>query len=110
MHIPYNNFDHFLEKSEILTKEMSLSQTEGRQLLARISGYDDVDQSTIEAHSDYSDLCLSREELVARLLALHPSLATQRAEMIVDRLRLPTRDTDMEHIRQSEAVKPNVNV
>jgi hypothetical protein len=46
--------------------------------------------------------------LIARLLASKPDLADGKAADVIDRLALPMRDADIEHIASSPDVIPNI--
>ena len=106
MHTPYLNRDEFEHKAGILADALRLQASEARQLLARISGYDDA-AAVDFSHQDRS-LCSSREELVARLQASRPEVGGDQAAGIIDRLHLAVRDGDIEHVPASPGAVPNM--
>jgi hypothetical protein len=108
MHTPYRSHDHFLQKAALLENELGLDRQGALEALAHISGYDN--QSSIAENPSGPDtgLLWSREELMARLLALYPDLSNESAGAVITKLDLPVRETDMRRFAQSPDAAPNI--
>lgn len=86
MKVCYRSYMEFILKADVLMKELALLPEQSAELLARISGYDShatmpLGQTGIPFPT--------HEDLVIRLLAIRSDISAQRAEFIIDRLRLP---------------------
>jgi len=106
MRIFYTGHDQFEGKAALLGDALGLRREEARALLAHLSGY--ADPASVETGADDKAMRFSREELIARLQAIRPDIPEATAIGIVDRLALPVRDTDMEHIPASPDAVPNM--
>lgn len=106
MRIPYTGRGQFEEKAAVLASAFGLDSEEALTLLAHLSGYQDA--SLVETGVDDKALRFSREELIARLQAIRPDILEDRAIGVVDRLALPVRDTELEHIPASPDAVPNM--
>lgn len=106
MHTPYPNREEFEQKAGVLADALQLLASEAQQLLAQISGY--AEAAAIEFGDKDRSLCSSREELIARLQASRPEVSGDAAAGIIDRLHLPMRDGDIEHVPASPGVVPNM--
>ncbi len=106
MHTPYLNREEFEQKAAVLGDALRLQESEARQLLAQISGYDGA--AAIDFGDKDRSLCSSREELIARLQASRPAVGGEEAAGIIDSLHLAVRDGDIEHVPASPGVVPNM--
>jgi hypothetical protein len=106
MHTPYPNREEFEQKAGVLAAALRLQASAAQQLLAQISGY--AEAAAIDFGAKDRSLCSSREELIARLQASRPEVSGEAAAGIIDRLHLPMRDGDIEHVPASPGVVPNM--
>jgi hypothetical protein len=106
MRTPFADRGQFEEKAATLAAAIDADTPQAQQLLAHLAGYDDA--ATVEFGSGDKSRWSSREELIARLLASKPGLADGKAADVIDRLALPVRDADIEHIASSPDVIPNI--
>jgi hypothetical protein len=106
MRTPFADSSQFEEKAATLAVAIAADLSQARQLLARLAGYDDP--ADIVYGSGNPSTWSSREELIARLLASRPGMADEQAAAAVDRLALPVRDADIDHIASSPGVIPNM--
>jgi hypothetical protein len=106
MRTPFADRSEFDEKAAALAAAIDTDILQAEQLLARLAGYDDV--AAIDYGVGDRSNWSSREELIARLLASRPDLADDQAAGVIDRLALPVRDADIDHIASSPDVIPNI--
>lgn len=106
MHTPYHSPEQFREKAALLAGELSLDAQGAQEALAHLSGYEDP--SAIGESASDAELLWSREELTARLLAMYPDIAHDRAAAMIDKLDLPMRETDMARLACSPGAAPNM--
>ncbi len=106
MRTPFAHRGQFEEKAAALAAAIDTDTPQAQQLLAHLAGYDDA--ATIEYGGGDKSKWSSREELIARLLASKPELADGTAADVIDRLALPVRDADIEHIASSPDAIPNI--
>jgi hypothetical protein len=106
MHTPFVDRAQFDEKAATLAAAIDTGADEARQVLAHLAGYADAAAVEYGMH-DKSDW-LSREELVARLIASRPGMATAQATSVIDRLALSVRDGDLDHVASSSDAVPNM--
>jgi len=106
MRTPFADRGQFEEKAAVLGDAIQVDQREAQALLAHLAGYDDP--ASLEFGAGDKSIWSSREELIARLLASKPGLADEQAAALIDRLALPMRDADMNHIGASPDVVPNM--
>ncbi len=106
MRTPFADRGQFEEKAAVLAAAIHTDMLQAEQLLAHLAGYDDA--AAVEYGSGDKSRWSSREELIARLLAGRPELADGEAADVIDRLALPVRDADIEHIASSPDVIPNI--
>jgi hypothetical protein len=106
MRTPFADRGQFEEKAAALAAAIDTDTPQARQLLAHLAGYDDA--AAVEYGNGDKSRWSSREELIARLLASKPELADGKAADVIDRLALPVRDADIEHIASSPDVIPNI--
>jgi hypothetical protein len=106
MRTPFTDRSQFEEKAAALADAIAADMPQARQLLAHLAGYDEP--AAIEYSSGSRSTWSSREELIARLLASIPGMADDKAADVIDRLALPVRDADIDHIASSPDVIPNM--
>jgi hypothetical protein len=106
MRTPFTDSSQFEQKAAALADAIAADMPQARQLLARLAGYDDP--AAVEYGTGNPSTWSSREELIARLLASRPGMADDKAADVVDRLALPVRDVDIDHIASSPDVIPNM--
>lgn len=106
MRTPFADRGQFQEKAAQLAEAIDVDRREAERLLAHLAGYDDADAVTYGAGDKAT--WSSREELIARLLAAKPGIADEKAADVIDRLALPVRDADIDHINASPDVVPNM--
>ena len=107
MHTPFAERSQFEAKAALLSEALGCDTAQAQQLLAHLAGYDNP--AAVEYGDRDKRTWSSREELVARLLAIRPDLANDRAASLVDSLALPARDGDIEHVRSSPDAVPNIS-
>ena len=106
MRTPYADRTQFDEKAATLAAELHVDIEQDGQLLAHLSGYDDV--AAVEYGAGDKSTWSSREELVARLLSSRPDMANDQAARVIDRLALAVRDADIDHVASSPDAVPNM--
>jgi hypothetical protein len=106
MRTPYADRTQFDEKAAMLAAELRVDTDQARQALAQLSGYADV--AAVEYGVGDKSAWSSREELVARLLSSRPDMANDQAARVIDRLALPVRDADIDHVASSPDAVPNM--
>lgn len=106
MRTPFTDRNQFEEKAATLAEAIDIETLQAQQLLAHLAGYDDA--ASVEYDVGDKSKWSSREELIARLLASKPDLAGHKAAEVIDRLALPVRDADINHIVSSSDVIPNI--
>jgi hypothetical protein len=106
MRTPFADHNQFEEKAAALAAAIDTDMPQARLLLAHLAGY--ADAAAIEYGGGDKSGWSSREELIARLLASKPDLADGQAADVIDRLALPVRDADFDHIASSPDVIPNI--
>ncbi|MDQ9169479.1 hypothetical protein Q8A64_03535 [Oxalobacteraceae bacterium R-40] len=107
MHTPYRSLEQFREKAGLLAAELTLESDEALTTLAHISGYETANDIRFGASA--SAMLSSREELMARLQAIHPDIGNERAAAVIDKLNLPVRETDMTQLARSPGAAPNIS-
>ncbi|MGV3740823.1 MAG: hypothetical protein ACO1NO_00755 [Burkholderiaceae bacterium] len=107
MRTPYRSYEEFQEKAALLADELALAPDEALETLAHISGYEaSSDVGTGQAQQEQLS---SREELMARLQAIDPGIAHDRAATVIDKLALPVRETDLAKLARSPGAAPNIS-
>ena len=106
MRTPFTDRQQFDEKAAALAEAANADMPQARQLLAHLAGYDEP--GSVEYGAGGKAAWSSREELIARLLASRPGMANETAAGIIDRLALPVRDADLDHVGSSPDVIPNI--
>lgn len=99
--------EQFREKADLLAAELDLDGKEATDALARICGYERA--SDIAAAAGDADFLSSREELMAKLQAIYPQVANDKAGAVIDSLGLPVRETDLARLSQSPGAAPNIS-
>jgi hypothetical protein len=107
MYTPYRSPEQFRAKAALLAAELGLDGEEASKALAHISGY--AQPSDIAVGARDTDLLSSREELMAKLQAIYPHVANDKAGMVIDKLGLPVRETDLVRVTQSPGAAPNIS-
>lgn len=107
MRTPFADREQFEEKAAALAEALGTDTQQAQLQLAHLAGYDDAASVAYDAVD--KSMWSSREELIARLLAGRPDLAGDKAAQVIDRLALPVRDGDIEHIASSPDVVPNIS-
>nr|WP_314624140.1 hypothetical protein [uncultured Noviherbaspirillum sp.] len=106
MRTPYADRVQFDEKAAMLAAELRVDTDEAGRMLAHLSGYADV--AAVAYGAGDRSTWSSREELVARLLSSRPGMANDQAARVIDRLALPVRDADIDHVASSADAVPNM--
>lgn len=106
MRTPYADRTQFDEKAATLAAELHVDTEQAGQLLAHLSGYDDV--AAVDYGAGDKSTWSSREELVARLLSSRPDMANDQAARVINRLALAVRDADIDHVASSPDAVPNM--
>lgn len=107
MRTPYRSPEHFREKAALLAGELDLGDKEALETLAHLSGY--AHPSEVAEQIGEAELLTSREELMARLQAIYPEIANDKAGAVIDRLGLPVRETDLAQLARSPHAAPNIS-
>ena len=106
MRTPFADRSQFEEKAAMLAEAIHVDAREAQALLAHLAGYDDA--AAVEYGAGDKSMWSSREELIARLLASKPGIPDEKAANVIDRLALPVRDGDIDHVNSSSNVVPNM--
>ena len=106
MRTPFADRTEFEEKAAALAAAIAVDTQQARELLAHLAGYDTA--AAVGFGAGDKSTWSSREELIARLLASRPGMADDKAAAAIDRLALPVRDADIDHVGTSPDVVPNI--